>query len=79
MEKYRIERDSMGEMKVPAERYWGAQTQRSFENFPIGWEKMPAAIIRAFALAEEGGGTGESRAQAREDDRRKMRGNHRRV
>ena len=49
MENYRIERDSMGEMKVPAERYWGAQTQRSFENFPIGWEKMPAAIIRAFA------------------------------
>ncbi len=49
MENYRIERDSMGEMQVPAERYWGAQTQRSFENFPIGWEKMPKAIIRAFA------------------------------
>ena len=49
MENYRIERDSMGEMQVPAERYWGAQTQRSFENFPIGWEKMPTAIIRAFA------------------------------
>lgn len=53
MEEYRIERDSMGEMKVPAERYWGAQTQRSFENFPIGWEKMPAAIIRAFALLKK--------------------------
>ncbi|WP_316608783.1 class II fumarate hydratase [uncultured Ruminococcus sp.] len=49
MENYRIERDSMGEMKVPAERYWGAQTQRSFQNFPIGWEKMPAQIIHAFA------------------------------
>ncbi len=49
MENYRIERDSMGEMQVPAERCWGAQTQRSFENFPIGWEKMPAAIIHAFA------------------------------
>ena len=49
MENYRIERDSMGEMKVPAERYWGAQTQRSFQNFPIGWEKMPKEIIRAFA------------------------------
>ena len=49
MEKYRIERDSMGEMQVPAERYWGAQTQRSFENFPIGWEKMPKEIISAFA------------------------------
>ncbi len=53
MEKYRIERDSMGEMQVPAERYWGAQTQRSFQNFPIGWEKMPAAIIRAFALLKK--------------------------
>nr|WP_316613770.1 class II fumarate hydratase [uncultured Ruminococcus sp.] len=49
MENYRIERDSMGEMQVPAERFWGAQTQRSFENFPIGWEKMPKEIIRAFA------------------------------
>lgn len=49
MENYRIERDSMGEMQVPAERYWGAQTQRSLENFPIGWEKMPKEIIRAFA------------------------------
>ena len=49
MEKYRIERDSMGEMQVPAERYWGAQTQRSFENVPIGWEKMPKEIISAFA------------------------------
>ena len=33
---YRIEHDSMGEMKVPADKYWGAQTQRSRENFPIG-------------------------------------------
>ena len=49
MENYRIERDSMGEMKVPADHYWGAQTQRSFENFPIGWEKMPEGIIKAFA------------------------------
>ena len=50
MEEYRIERDSMGEMKVPVDRYWGAQTQRSYQNFPIGWEKMPPDIIRAFAL-----------------------------
>ena len=49
MENVRIERDSMGEIAVPAERYWGAQTQRSKMNFPIGWEKMPAAIIKAFA------------------------------
>ena len=53
MKNYRIERDSMGEMQVPAERYWGAQTQRSLQNFPIGWEKMPAGIIRAFALLKK--------------------------
>ena len=39
--EYRVERDSMGEMKVPADVYWGAQTQRSYENFRIGSEKMP--------------------------------------
>lgn len=61
--QYRIEHDSMGEVKVPADRYWGAQTQRSLENFPIGRgrEPMPVEIIRAFgylkkaaALANEG-------------------------
>ena len=45
---YRIEHDSMGEVRVPADKYWGAQTQRSLENFPIGGEKMPAEIIHAF-------------------------------
>lgn len=48
-----MEKDSMGEIRVPAERYWGAQTQRSFENFKIGTEKMPAEIIRAFALLKK--------------------------
>lgn len=46
--EYRIEHDTMGEVKVPAEKYWGAQTQRSFENFKIGREKMPIEIIHAF-------------------------------
>ena len=46
---YRIEHDTMGQILVPAGKYWGAQTQRSFENFPIGTEKMPADVIRAFA------------------------------
>lgn len=50
---YRIEHDSMGEMKVPADCYWGAQTQRSFQNFQIGTEKMPAEIIRAFAILKK--------------------------
>ncbi|MDR1067957.1 MAG: class II fumarate hydratase [Clostridiales Family XIII bacterium] len=49
-EKYRIEKDAMGEVRVPAERLWGAQTQRSLENFRIGGEKMPPEIIAAFAV-----------------------------
>ena len=50
--EYRIEHDSMGEMRVPADRYWGAQTQRSHENFPIGVgiETMPEEIIHAFGI-----------------------------
>ncbi len=50
---YRIEHDSMGEMRVPADKYWGAQTQRSFQNFKIGTETMPQEIIRAFALLKK--------------------------
>lgn len=50
---YRIEHDTMGEVKVPADRYWGAQTQRSFENFKIGTEKMPKEVIRAFAILKK--------------------------
>ena len=50
---YRIERDSLGEVKVPAEKYWGAQTQRSYENFKIGGQQMPAEIIHAFAILKK--------------------------
>ncbi len=51
--EYRIERDSMGEIQVPAERMWGAQTQRSLENFPIGEEKMPREIVEAFLILKK--------------------------
>ncbi len=47
---YRIEHDSMGEVRVPADAPWGAQTQRSLENFRIGIETMPPEVIRAFAI-----------------------------
>ncbi|QQZ08332.1 class II fumarate hydratase [Heyndrickxia vini] len=47
--QFRIEKDTLGEMKVPADKYWGAQTQRSKENFKIGSEKMPMEVIQAFA------------------------------
>ena len=53
--EYRIEHDSMGEVKVPADRLWGAQTQRSYENFKIGSgiETMPEEIIRAFGFLKK--------------------------
>ena len=47
----RTETDSFGPLEVPADKYWGAQTQRSIINFPIGWEKQPVPIIRALGLA----------------------------
>ncbi|MBB6454650.1 fumarate hydratase class II [Salirhabdus euzebyi] len=50
---YRIEKDTLGEVKVPADKYWGAQTQRSKENFPIGNEKMPREIVSAFAILKK--------------------------
>ena len=50
MSKFRIENDSFGEMKIEAEKVWGAQTQRSIMNFPIGWEKQPSSIIRALGV-----------------------------
>ena len=50
---YRIEHDTMGEVRVPANRCWGAQTQRSYENFPIGTEKIPQEIIHAFAVLKK--------------------------
>lgn len=51
--EYRTEHDSMGEVQVPAEKYWGAQTQRSYENFKIGTEKIPEEVIRAFAILKK--------------------------
>ncbi len=53
MSDYRIEHDTMGEVRVPADRLWGAQTQRSLENFPIGTEKMPKEILRAFGILKQ--------------------------
>lgn len=50
---YRIEHDTMGEVKVPADKYWGAQTERSFENFKIGSTKMPLEIIHAFGVLKK--------------------------
>lgn len=51
--EYRIEKDTLGEVKVPADKLWAAQTQRSKENFKIGWEKMPLEIVKAFAILKK--------------------------
>ena len=50
---YRTEKDSIGKIKVPAERYWGAQTQRSSQNFKIGDNRMPIEVVRAFAILKK--------------------------
>ena len=53
MKDYRIEHDSIGDIKVDNSKYWGAQTERSFENFPIGIEKMPESIIRSMLFLKK--------------------------
>ncbi len=53
MTNIRSESDSFGPIDVPADRYWGAQTQRSLENFPIGWEKQPVAIVRGLGVVKQ--------------------------
>ncbi|MBF0542918.1 MAG: class II fumarate hydratase [Candidatus Riflebacteria bacterium] len=52
-QEFRIERDSMGDVKVPVDCYWGAQTQRSLENFSIGSERIPKAVVLALALIKK--------------------------
>ncbi|MFT7587990.1 MAG: fumarate hydratase class II [Limisphaerales bacterium] len=53
MAEFRIEKDTIGPIEVPADKYWGAQTQRSIENFPIGGQKMPIEVIHAFAVLKK--------------------------
>jgi fumarate hydratase class II len=68
----RTETDSFGPLEVPADKYWGAQTQRSIQNFPIGWERQPVAIVRALGVVKkaaaavnaEFGDLDENRAEA---------------
>ena len=53
MTNIRVETDSFGPLDVPADKYWGAQTQRSIQNFPIGWERQPVAIVRALGVVKK--------------------------
>lgn len=66
---YRIEHDSMGEMMVPEERRWGAQTQRSYQNFKIGTEKMPEEVIRAFAVLKSAAAAANNRIGKLDNER----------
>ena len=55
MTEYRIEKDSLGDVEVPLNAYWGAQTQRSLINFPIGGETVPVPVVRALGAINEHG------------------------
>ena len=68
---FRIEKDTMGEDKVPDEKYWGAQTERSLENFRIGIEKMPKVLIYAFANLKKAAAIVNNRLKNGLDDERK--------
>ena len=68
---YRIEKDSMGEMKVPADRYWAAQTQRSYQNFKIGGEIMPREITHAFGILKKSAAIANNRLGRLDDERLK--------
>ena len=58
---FRIERDSMGELKVPAGALWGAHTQRAVDNFPISGLRLPRAFIRALALIKQAAAAANAR------------------
>jgi fumarate hydratase, class II len=67
---YRTERDTMGEVQVPAERYWGAQTERSRNNFKIGGQGMPVEVIHAFAVLKKAAAQANAELGALADDKR---------
>jgi len=62
---FRLERDSMGELQVPADALWGAQTQRAVNNFPVSGRTLPRAFIRALALIKQAAAQATSAAAAR--------------
>ena len=70
--EYRIERDSMGEMQVPADRYWAAQTQRSYQNFRIGGEVMPREITHAFGILKKAAAIANNRIRPERMDAKKL-------
>ncbi|MBU9711397.1 class II fumarate hydratase [Evansella tamaricis] len=70
--KTRIEKDTLGEVKVPADKWWGAQTQRSLENFKIGTEKMPLEVVEAFTVLKEAAAKANVKLGKLEEEKGKM-------
>lgn len=70
MADFRIEKDTLGEVKVPADKYWGAQTQRSKDNFKIGIEKMPMEVIYAFAKVKRSAAVVNNKLGKLSDDKK---------
>lgn len=71
---YRIEKDTMGEVKVPSDKLWGAQTQRSLQNFKIGIEKMPIEVIKAFSILKKGSANANLKLGKLDEERAKLIG-----
>ncbi|MBD3297440.1 MAG: class II fumarate hydratase [candidate division Zixibacteria bacterium] len=69
---YRVESDTMGEVNVPADRYWGAQTQRSRQNFKIGFERFPREIIRALGILKKAAAMTNNELGTLPDDKAKL-------
>lgn len=72
MMEYKIKKDTMGEVRVPADKYWGAQTQRSINNFKIGKYKMPIEVIRAYAYLKKAAANANCELGTIEDRKRKV-------
>ncbi|MGL4673866.1 MAG: lyase family protein, partial [Wohlfahrtiimonas sp.] len=70
--EFRIEKDTMGDVKVPAEKLWGAQTQRSLENFKISTEKMPKDLITAMAIVKRSAAIVNNEAGLLDDKKTKV-------
>lgn len=70
--EYKIKKDTMGEVRVPVDKYWGAQTQRSINNFKIGKYKMPIEVIRAYAYLKKAAANANCKLGTIEDAKRKI-------
>src|SRR6476620_10559721 len=69
---FRTETDSFGPIEVPADRYWGAQTQRSLQNFKIGGHRLPRAVIRAFGIVKKGAALANQRLKKLDDEKTQL-------